>query len=67
VTVQAAGLPYTKKVSRIESAQQFTVSIDDFAGPDGTHLSLRAVTPTTVSVKATDIVGNNYDVQRNWR
>ena len=67
VSVRVSGLPYTRQVPRIENAQQLTVPIDDFTGPDGTHLNLRVHHPTTVGVTATDLIGNNYDVQTNWR
>lgn len=68
VSVALVGsLTFTKTVPRIENAQSATLRINEFTSPDGTHLNLRADTPRTVRVTATDIGGKKYDVETGWR
>jgi hypothetical protein len=57
---------YTKFYGRLESTQNFDVSLGDFSGRDGTPFSLRVVKPRSIKIKASTMAGKQYDVELPW-
>jgi hypothetical protein len=57
---------YTKFYGRIETSQNFDVSLGDFNGRDGTPFSLRVVKPRSIKIKASTMAGKKYDVELPW-
>ena len=63
----AGGPQYSHLISRLEDAESRDVSLNDFAGRDGTTFSLRMMQPKSVRVTATDLTNKSYEVETRWR
>ena len=71
VDISVAIVPYgqqafTKVLARIENQERRDVALREFVGLYGSSFSLQAVRPKAVRVRAKDIVGKSYEVERPW-
>ena len=68
VTIQPAGAPpFTRLLSRIETAAKLDVAFGEFSSRDGTPFNLRLHHPRTVRVEAKDMMNKSYEVEVPWR
>jgi hypothetical protein len=69
ISIQPVGgtMPYTTRVSRLESGGKKDLSFGDFAGRDGTRFNLRIARPRAITVTAADLVGKKYETTVPWK
>jgi hypothetical protein len=61
------GLEFTKTFSRIENSQRREISFTELSSRDGTQFNPRFYKAKAVRLRASDVVGKQYEVETPWR